>query len=278
MKRVVGTLFIVSTGLYGRQVLAQSAGATPPTAQFPPAEPSHAAPPASAPPATAPATPSTAPPVNAAPANNSATPVAAPPAGPTPPPAPPAYTYPPPPYPYAYPELVPTPKPAPKDSDEIVTFTISPFHLIFPIVQLTGEVRVTPHLGVSVIGGYGTVAVQTSTVEDTRVSAYELGGRVIGYPLKQFKSLQLGAQLMYLKLDTGGAISGTNVSGSGAGVAFGPFGGYKIITPAGFTFVAQFGVQYLSAQAEAHDTSGNSNSAKDNRFLPMLNLEIGWSF
>jgi len=170
---------------------------------------------------------------------------------------------------------------APKDSDEIVTLTISPLHLIFPILQLTGEVRVTPHLGVSVIGGYGTVAVQTSTVDtlqDTRVSAYELGGRVIGYPLKQFKSLQLGAQVMYLKVDTGGAISGTNVSGSGAGVAFGPFGGYKIITPAGFTFVAQLGVQYLSAQAEAHDTAGNSDTAKDNRFLALLNLEIGWSF
>jgi hypothetical protein len=262
-------------------VLAENAGTTPPTAQFPPAEPAHPAPPASAPtPApSAPTPPGATSPATAAPPSNS--PAATPPAGAAAPPAPSAYTYPPPPYPYAYPELVPTSKPAPKDSDEIVTLTISPLHLIFPILQLTGELRVTPHLGVSVIGGYGTIAVQTSnidTFQDTRVSAFELGGRVIGYPLKQFKSLQLGAQLMYLKVDTGGAISGTNISGSGAGVAFGPFAGYKVITRVGFTFVAQFGIQYLSAQAEAHNTTGASDSAKDNRFLPLLNLEIGWSF
>lgn len=260
---------------------AENAGGTPPTAQFPPADATHAAPSASAPTPAPPAAtaPGAPPPTTAAPPSNSeAPPAATAPAGAAAPPAPSAYTYPPPPYPYAYPQLVPTPKPAPKDSDEIVTLTISPLHLIFPILQLTGEVRVTPHLGVSVIGGYGTIAVQTSTLQDTRVSAYELGGRVIGYPLKQFKSLQLGAEVMYLKVDTGGAISGTNVSGSGAGVAFGPLVGYKIITPAGFSFVAQFGIQYLSAQAEAHDTSGNRDSAKDNRFLPLLNLEIGWSF
>ena len=149
-------------------------------------------------------------------------------------------------------------------------------------MQLTGEVRATPHFGISVIAGYGSIGVDSTNsdgiADNVKLTAYEIGGRLIGYPLKKFKSLQLGAQLLYLKVDTGGPISGTNVSGAGAGVAFGPFAGYKLVTSGGFTFFAQLGFQYLSAQAEAHDTSGNSDSASNNRFLALLNLDIGWSF
>jgi hypothetical protein len=156
--------------------------------------------------------------------------------------------------------------------------------LIAPIVQLTGELRATPHFGVSVVAGYGSISTSTNststsgTTDNVRFTAYEIGGRLIGYPLKKFKSLQLGAQLMYLKVATDGPIADSNVSGTGAGVAFGPFVGYKLVTSGGFTFLAQLGFQYLSAQAEAHDTTGLSNSASQNQFLPILNLDVGWSF
>jgi len=279
MKRVVGALFILSVGFSGKRALAQSASSTPPpTAEFPPAEPAPAGAPKMPAPGAAPAP--AAPPPAAGPPLTAPPP---PPPGTAPPPAPPpAYPYPPPPgTPYAYPELVPT-TPPPTDSDEVVSITISPLHLILPIVQLTGEVRAAPHFGVSLIAGYGSVSVSPTTdngLSDTvKLSAYEIGGRLIGYPLKKFKSLQLGAQLMYLKVDTDGAIPNTNVSGTGAGIAFGPFAGYKLVTSAGFTFFAQLGFQYLSAQAEAHDTNGNSDSASNNRFLALLNLDIGWSF
>jgi hypothetical protein len=263
MKRVVGALFILSAVVDGETASAQSAErAPPPTAQFP-AEPG----PAAAPGATAALPPAPAPPLTAPPA---------PPPGAAPPPAYPAYPYPPP-YPYAPPLLVPL-KPPASDSEEVVSLTLSPLLLILPIVQLTGEVRVTPHLGISLIAGYGSLSVDNPDTESFKVSAYELGTRVVGYPLKKFKSLQLGAQLMYLKVDTGGPVTSSNVSGTAAGVAFGPFAGYKLITDAGFTFVANLGFQYLAAQAQAQDNAGNSSSASDSRFLPLLNLEIGWSF
>jgi hypothetical protein len=281
MKRVVGALFILSAAFCGKHALAEGAGSTPPpTAQFPSTEPAPAnTQKAQAPPAAseAPGAPSAAPPpVTAAPP---------PPPGTAPPAAQggyPPYPYPPS-YPYAPPELVPTTAPA-TDSDEVVTISISPLHLIFPIVQLTGEVRATPHFGISVIAGYGSVPVDTTNTNSitgtssVKFTAYEIGGRLIGYPLKKFKSLQLGGQLMYLKVDTNGPLPDSNISETGAGVAFGPFVGYKLVTSVGFTFLAQFGVQYLSAQAEAHDTNGVSSSESNNRFLLLLNLDIGWSF
>jgi hypothetical protein len=177
--------------------------------------------------------------------------------------------------------LVPI-KPPASDSDQVFSLTLSPLLLILPIVQLTGEVRATPHVGISAILGYGSIGVDGTTSDgepnNTRVNAYELGGRVTAYPLKKFKSLRLGAQLMYLRVDTGDTVTTSDVSGTGAGVAVGPFAGYKLVTDGGFTFVGDFGFQYLSAQAEAHDSAGNTSSASDSRLLPLLNLDLGWSF
>ncbi len=151
--------------------------------------------------------------------------------------------------------------------------------MIAPILQLTGEARVVPHFGISVLAGYGELGVDTTDSfgdrQSVKVKVYELGARAIGYPLKNFKSLQLGAQLLYLHVDTENL---NDVSGTGAGAAIGPFIGYKLITEAGFTFLAQGGFQYLAARADAHDSFGNSASDTDSRFLPLLNLDIGWSF
>jgi hypothetical protein len=280
MKRAVGALFMVSVGWHAQHALGQSAN-SPPTAQFPPAEPEPATPP-SAPQTAQPNAPAV---PQAQPANATATPVQAatvatpPPALPAPPPGYPAYPYPPPYYPYTYPELTPIQAP-PSDSEEIFSLTISPLLLIFPIVQLTGELQVAPHVGVSVIAGYGTIDSTTidSSSASFRFKAYEIGGRVAWYPLKKFKSLQLGGQLMYLKVDTDGPVDNNGLSGTAAGTTFGPFVGYKLVTAGGFTFLAQLGVQYLVAQAEAHDNTGASDSNQDNRFAPLLNLDVGWSF
>ncbi|HEY4103316.1 MAG TPA: hypothetical protein VGM44_05465, partial [Polyangiaceae bacterium] len=128
--------------------------------------------------------------------------------------------------------------------------------------------------------GYGTIDSTTidSSSAPYRLKAYELGGRVVWYPLKKFKSLQVGGQLLYVKVDTDGPINGNGVTGTAAGTAFGPFAGYKLITAGGFTFLVQFGVEYLVAQAEAHDNTGASDSNSGSRFSPLLNLDVGWSF
>jgi hypothetical protein len=89
--------------------------------------------------------------------------------------------------------------------------------------------------------------------------------------------LQLGVELVWLKVSVEN-YRGTDVSATGAGVAFGPFVGYKFIADIGFTLYVQGGFQYLKVAAEAHDTQGNSANAEGGGFGPLLNFNLGWSF
>ncbi|MEO7034119.1 MAG: hypothetical protein ABI548_09520 [Polyangiaceae bacterium] len=272
MKWVAACLVVVGSWTAARVVAAQGAGGAPPTAQFPDAA-GGPAPGGPAPGGPAPSTPPLGAPPPAPPTTTQTYPSEAPPPYPPPPPPPGAYPA----------GLSPAPPSAETDSDEVVSLTISPLHLILPIVQLTGEVRVVPHFGVSLIAGYGQLGLDTTggdgfSTNHTTVSAYELGGRLIGYPLKKFKSLQLGGQIMYLHLATDGPVNDTGISATGAGVAVGPFVGYKLVTKIGFTFLAQGGFQYLAVRADAQDTSGSSATNEASKLLPLLNLDVGWSF
>lgn len=227
----------------------------PATGTLPPVEP--APPPAD----TAPVAPPPPPPVGAAPAQ-------APPPGPAYGP-PPAYGYPP-----QEPPLPPAPKePEPRD----VSVTLSPLHLIFPVLELTAELRVVDGFGVSVLGGYGSISVEDSLKQEVRFRVFEIGGQLSWYPLKPFDSLNVGAELVYLNVDTD-ELNDAKVSGVAEGVTIGPFVGYKLVTSGGFTFLAQGGFQYLAYEAEARDSSGNSAQESDSRWGPLLNLNIGWSF
>jgi hypothetical protein len=60
--------------------------------------------------------------------------------------------------------------------------------------------------------------------------------------------------------------------------AVGPLIGYKLITSAGFTFFVQGGFQYVFVHAEASDDQGQSAQADASDFIPLLNLNVGWSF
>jgi hypothetical protein len=153
-----------------------------------------------------------------------------------------------------------------------VSATFSPLHLFQPIFEADIEVMPIPHLGVSVIGGIGQISVGSD-----EFAAYELGAHVIGYPLRDFSSLQLGAEILWIKISVED-FQGSDVSGTGAGVAIGPFVGYKFIADIGFTLYVQGGFQYLRLEAEAHDTQGNSASADGAAFIPLLNFNLGWSF
>jgi hypothetical protein len=42
--------------------------------------------------------------------------------------------------------------------------------------------------------------------------------------------------------------------------------------------VAQGGVEYIAIEAEANDNAGNSSQEDDSRWIPLLNLNLGWSF
>jgi hypothetical protein len=160
-----------------------------------------------------------------------------------------------------------------------VSATLSPLHLLLPVFELEIEVMPIPHLGISVIGGIGSITVESPNpdVDGEKFAAYELGAHVVGYPLKEFSSLQLGAEILWVKVSVEN-FQGSDVSGTGAGVAFGPFVGYKFIADIGFTLSVQGGVQYMKVAAEAQDTQGNTASAEQDGFGPLLNFNLGWSF
>jgi hypothetical protein len=162
-----------------------------------------------------------------------------------------------------------------------VSATFAPLGLFIPLFELAVEAMPVPHLGVSVIGGIGQTELRSPEpeIDGTKVAIYELGAHVTGYPLRDFSSLQLGAEFMWVKVDTDEIeIEGAQISGSGAGIAFGPYVGYKFIADVGFTLYVQGGFVYRKVAAEAHSNSGESVNIEQDGFSPLLNFHLGWSF
>jgi hypothetical protein len=179
--------------------------------------------------------------------------------------------------PPAAPEPGPPPPPVlgggvpagPEHPLRIVSVTISPLHLLSPILELTGEYRALDKLGVAVVAGAGKVS-DSSGVTPISATALELGAQARYYVLGDFRhGMQLGAELLYLHL------SDAHVSIDGEGVAVGPFVGYKFTADVGFTFDTQLGVEYVGARAMSSATGG---SASGSRYIPLLNINVGWSF
>ncbi|MEK6608476.1 MAG: hypothetical protein AABZ30_12520 [Myxococcota bacterium] len=158
----------------------------------------------------------------------------------------------------------------PEESDvqHTMSITISPIHLSLPVAEVTAEFRLADSIGVAAIGGFGSVG---------GFSAYEVGGHFRWYPVGSFvHGMQLGAEVLYLGISDDD-IGESGVSGSGNGFAVGPFIGYKIATNVGFTFDAQLGVEKVFARAEASSGSASA-TAEAETTIPLLNLNVGWSF
>ncbi len=154
-------------------------------------------------------------------------------------------------------------------------------HLLFPIVEVAGEIAVNEKVGVAGIVGIGSIPLTTktttitgTTTETQRLSAWEVGGHVNYYVVGSFEhGMQLGLEVIYLNL----AASSTSYrsAASAAGLAIGPYVGYKVITGVGFTFEANLGAQYLTASAASSDGTDTASATK---WIPLLNLNVGWSF
>jgi hypothetical protein len=184
-----------------------------------------------------------------------------------PPAAPPGYAPPgyPPPGVYAPPAWAPAPPP-PEHPRRVFSLTISPLHLFLPVVELTGEARVHDKVGVALIAGAGKYT--DPDVSGISATVYEAGGQVRVYIVGDFRhGMELGGELLYIHLND------DRIAISGEGLAVGPFLGYKIMIDAGFTFDAQLGFEHISARAD-----GNGATANDRTFIPLLNLNVGWSF
>jgi len=147
------------------------------------------------------------------------------------------------------------------------------------VVEGQVEARIYPHFSLALIAGYGTVTVESNdpTVGDLSLDVLELGGQITGYPIKDFKSLQLGLEVLWVRV-SGDNLGDTEISGVADGVAVGPFVGYKVLTSGGFTFAVQGGFEYLAIKGETSDNSGTTVSGENNDVVFLLNANIGWSF
>jgi hypothetical protein len=143
---------------------------------------------------------------------------------------------------------------------------------------MTGEFRVHKMMGLAAIAGAGTVKLDNVAPQPglpTTAFVYELGTQFRVYPVGSFDhGMQLGVEAVYLHASAGNA----DVSGFASGFALGPFVGYKIISSGGFTFDGQLGVEFVAAKAQARDSGGTQATSSDRSTIPLLNLNIGWSF
>ena len=174
--------------------------------------------------------------------------------------------------------------PSEVDDGHMVTVLWSPLYSAFSLHQFTVEARLGSKFGLAAIGGLGTVAY-----DGQQVSIKELGGRAQVYVVGDFDlGLQLGAQALYFDATATRVIDGGSVDASGTATAGGPFLGFKWASRYGPTLDAQAGGQYFvgSGEATAHSVlaaryggpASVTRAQNTAMWLPILNVNVGWSF
>jgi hypothetical protein len=164
--------------------------------------------------------------------------------------------------------------PEPPPPMPTVSLTLSPIYLLLPMLKLTGELRLGTQGSVALIGGAGWITDTNS--DDTKVTffVYEVGSQLRYYVTGNFRrGMHIGAEILYLHVN--GSLD--TVTGVAQGLALGPFFGWKTTSYAGFTFEVQGGVEIVTAGTRVTDSSGGSTSSSID-YIPLLNLNIGWSF
>lgn len=145
--------------------------------------------------------------------------------------------------------------------------TLSPLHLLLPVVEVTAEHRLLDALSMALIAGAGMSG---------GYNAVDFGVSARSYPIGSFvHGVQLGLE------GTITSVFGNNrgVSATGKTLSGGVFLGYKMATHVGFTFEVQGGVQYLVVSASSASQSGEVVSlAQDPGLAPLINANLGWSF
>lgn len=157
-----------------------------------------------------------------------------------------------------------------------LTITISPFHLVAPIFEFTGEYALSPKFGAALIGGYGGLKIKNSLNNEVEIPVLEIGGQAAYYVLGSFRhGMQVGAELLWIKVSPP---KDQGVTVAANGIAIGPMIGYKWVARFGLTLLAQGGYELLFAQAKARDVNGQELEASTDTGIPLVNLNIGWSF
>jgi len=154
-----------------------------------------------------------------------------------------------------------------------VSLTISPLHLLLPMVELTGELRLGTQASVALIAGGGRVPVTQSDGTKVTFTVLEGGGQLRYYVTGSFRrGMHVGAEILYVHVN--GSLE--DITGVASGLALGPFFGWKMTSYAGFTFDVQGGVEVVTMGTRVSSRSGGSSDSSVD-YIPLVNLGIGWS-
>jgi hypothetical protein len=149
------------------------------------------------------------------------------------------------------------------------------------VFEATIEVRPTEHLGIAAVGGLGDAPpaiVGQSLVEgEDRYAVREFGAQLLVYPLSKFDGFVIGGEVLSVKVSGARTLNAQSYDVTGSALALGPLLGGKWIHESGFTLFGHIGVQRLWLKAESA-ASGQTVSANDSRWFPLINLNAGWSF
>ena len=142
---------------------------------------------------------------------------------------------------------------------------MSAIHPVIATAEVTVEGRLHDKVGLAGILGVGVP--NGYLTEDLGVS-----GR--WYALGTFDhGMQVGAEILYQHVSA----KEDGVTATANAIAAGPFIGYKIAARFGLTFEMQLGAQYQAVGAHATD-GDTSVAAKANGLVPLVNINVGWSF
>ena len=162
--------------------------------------------------------------------------------------------------------VVPPEAPSPPRKLPTAAITISPLHMFLPMIELTGELRVAPKVGVAVIAGAGGIRDMDT---NALIKVYEAGASVRYYVIGNFRhGMQIGGEAIYVKAST----DNTGVEVNGRGLGLSPFLGYKWTSRIGFTIETQLGVTFITARADSA-----TQTKQASKVGPLLNVNVGWS-
>lgn len=191
------------------------------------------------------------------------------------------------------------------DDDHYVSLSFSVVRAVASLYEVTGEVALGRNFGLAVLGGVGSLETKHPEYDQqVHLKGKEFGAQARVYVLGGFDhGLMLGGEALRVWADVsptqvtdpaivtinGMRYGGTaTLSGEGTLTGLAAFIGYKVIASFGLTLDAKLGWQSLTLEGtgqlsgEAPINGQNvpvseSGAIRENRGVPLFNLNLGWS-
>lgn len=144
--------------------------------------------------------------------------------------------------------------------------TLSPAHLQLKVIEITAERNLGNKISASGIVGYGGSGGAT---------IFEIGAQAAYVLFGDFDDcVKVGVEGVYI----GGSAAAGSISSSVTGFQAGPFLGFKTAADFGLTFEFDLGVDHYFISGEAKVGTTSVNTVNQSKNIPLVNLQLGWSF